>query len=84
MFGPPYGNEVFKVIATDKPFNLSATIMQHGSSSRGDSSNIFESALGIGNSGVNTRGAATVSAKKQDDKMGTYEYTFKIMEGDEE
>ena len=83
MFGPPYGNEVFKVIATDKPFNLSATIMQHGSSSRGDSSNIFESALGIGNSGVNTRGAATISAKKQDDKMGTFEYTFKIMEGEE-
>jgi len=80
MFGPPYGNEVFKVIATDKPFNLSATIMQHGSSSRGDSSNIFESALGIGNSGVNTRGAATISTKKQDDKMGTYEYTFKIIE----
>lgn len=80
MFGPPYGNEVFKVIATDKAFNLSATIMQHGSSSRGDSSNIFESALGIGNSGVNTRGAATISAKKQDDKMGTYEYTFKIIE----
>ncbi len=80
MFGPPYGNEVFKVIATNKAFNLSATIMQHGSSSRGDSSNIFESALGIGNSGVNTRGASTVSAKKQDDKMSTYEYTFKIKE----
>lgn len=80
MFGPPYGNEVFKVIATDKAFNLSATIMQHGSSSRGDSSNIFESALGIGNSGINTRGAATVSNKKPDDKMGTYEYTFKIIE----
>ncbi len=80
MFGPPYGNEVFKVIATDKAFNLSATIMQHGSSSRGDSSNIFESALGIGNSGVNTRGATTVSTKKQDDKMSTFEYTFKIKE----
>lgn len=80
MFGPPYGNEVFKVIATNKAFNLSATIMQHGSSSRGDSSNIFESALGIGNSGVNSRGASTVSAKKQDDKMSTFEYSFKIKE----
>lgn len=80
MFGPPYGNEIFKVIATDKPFNLSATIMQHGSSSRGDSSNPFESALQISKSGVNTRGAATVSAKSNDDKINSFEYSFKIVE----
>ncbi len=80
MFGPPYGNEVFKLVASDKSFNLSATIQQHGNATRGGSSNIFESALNIGQTGVNTRGASTVSAKKKDEKMCTFEYTFKIVE----
>jgi len=79
MFGPPYGNEIFKLIATDKPFNLSATIQSHGNSTRGDASNIFENALQVQN-GQNSRGASTVSAKKRDEKMCTYEYTFKIIE----
>ncbi len=79
MFGPPYGNEIFKLIATDKAFNLSATIQQHGNATRGGS-NIFESALQVGQTGKNTRGASTVSAKKRDEKMCTYEYTFKIVE----
>lgn len=79
MFGPPYGNEIFKLIATDQPFNLSATIQQHGNSTRGAGSNIFESALQVGQSGKNTRGASTVSAKKRDERMCTYEYTFKIV-----
>lgn len=83
LIGPPYGNEVFKVIATNKAFNLSATMTQHGSASRGDESpNIFESAFNFGNSGVNTRGATTVSSSKSDDKMGTYEYAFKIVAGE--
>lgn len=80
MFGPPYGNEIFKLIATDKAFNLSATILQHGNSTRGDSSNIFESALQVGKTGTNTRGASTVSSKSNEDKISTYEYTFKIEE----
>jgi hypothetical protein len=79
MFGPPYGNEVFKLISTDQSFNLSATIEQHGNSARGEVSNIFESALQIGQTGKNTRGASTVSAKKKDEKMCTYEYVFKII-----
>ncbi len=79
MFGPPYGNEIFKLVATDKAFNLSATIQQHGNSTRGNS-NIFENALQVGQTGKNTRGATTVSAKKRDEKMCTYEYTFKIVE----
>lgn len=79
MFGPPYGNEVFKLIATDKAFNLSATITGHGNKTRGDS-NIFESALQIGQTGVNTRGASTVSAKTKEDKICTFEYAFKIIE----
>ncbi|MDD4148798.1 MAG: caspase family protein [Bacteroidales bacterium] len=79
MFGPPYGNEIFKLIATDKPFNLTATIQQHGNSTRGAGNNIFENALQIGQTGKNTRGASTVSAKKQDEKMCTYEYTFRIV-----
>ncbi|MDD2634046.1 MAG: caspase family protein [Bacteroidales bacterium] len=80
LFGPPYGNETFKLIATDKAFNLSATILQHGSSTRGNTSNIFESALQIGKSGTNTRGASTVSAKTKDNHICTFEYTFKIVE----
>jgi len=80
MFGPPYGNEIFKLIATDKPFNLSATILQHGNSTRGAESNIFESALQVGQTGTNTRGASTVSAKNNDDRISTFEYTFKIEE----
>lgn len=80
MFGPPYGNEIFKLIATDKQFNLSVTILQHGNATRGDASNIFESALQIGKTGINTRGASTVSAKNNDDRLCTYEYTFKIEE----
>lgn len=80
MFGPPYGNEIFKLIATDKAFNLSATILQHGNATRGESSNIFESALQVGKTGSNTRGASTVSAKNNDDRICTYEYTFKIEE----
>ncbi len=80
MFGPPFGNEIFKLIASDKAFNLSATIMQHGSSSRGDGSNVFESALQVGKTGTNTRGASTVSAKNNDDRICTFEYTFKIEE----
>ncbi|MCK9255632.1 MAG: caspase family protein [Bacteroidales bacterium] len=80
MFGPPYGNEIFKLISGDKPFNLSNTITGHGNKTRGDSSNIFESALQIGQTGVNTRGAKTVSAKTKEDKICTYEYTFKIVE----
>ncbi len=79
MFGPPYGNEIFKLIATDKSFNLSATIQHHGNATRGES-NIFENALQIGQSGKNTRGASTISAKKTDERMCTYEYTFKIVE----
>ena len=80
MFGPPYGNEIFKLIATDKPFNLSATILQHGNSTRGADSNIFESALQVGKTGTNTRGAATVSSTNNDDRICTFEYTFKIQE----
>ncbi len=80
MFGPPFGNETFKLIASDKPFNLSATILQHGNSTRGDSSNVFESALQVGKTGTNTRGASTVSAKNNDDRICTFEYTFKIKE----
>lgn len=80
MFGPPYGNEIFKLIASDKAFNLSATILQHGNSTRGDASNIFESALQVGKTGTNTRGASTVSAKNNDDRICTFEYTFKIEE----
>ncbi len=80
MFGPPYGNEIFKLIASDKAFNLSATILQHGSSTRGDASNIFESALQIGKSGTNTRGVKTVSSKTNEDRICTFEYTFKIAE----
>ena len=78
MFGPPYGNEIFKLISSDKAFNLSATILQHGSSTRGDSSNIFESALQIGKSGTNSRGVSTVSSKSNEDRICTFEYTFKI------
>lgn len=80
MFGPPYGKEMFKLIASDKPFNLSNTITGHGNKTRGDSSNIFEAALQIGQTGTNTRGAKTVSSKTREDKISTYEYTFKIVE----
>ncbi|MDD3686982.1 MAG: caspase family protein [Bacteroidales bacterium] len=80
MFGPPFGNEIFKLIATDKPFNLSATILQHGNSTRGDGSNVFESALQVGKTGTNTRGASTVSSKSNEDRICTFEYTFKITE----
>lgn len=80
MFGPPFGNEIFKLIATDKPFNLSATILQHGNSTRGDVSNVFESALQVGKTGTNTRGASTVSSKSNEDRICTFEFTFKIEE----
>jgi hypothetical protein len=59
---------------------LSNTITGHGNKTRGDSSNIFEAALQIGQTGTNTRGAKTVSSKTREDKISTYEYTFKIVE----
>ncbi len=77
MFGPPYGNEIFKVISSDKPMNLTQQITNRGTASRGDSSNIFETVLG-GGLGT-TRGASTTS-KASSEKISTFEYCFKIVE----
>ncbi|MBT3421812.1 MAG: DUF4384 domain-containing protein [Bacteroidetes bacterium] len=36
VFGPPFGNEVFKLIASEKPLNLEPIILSRGSTTRGD------------------------------------------------
>jgi hypothetical protein len=36
VFGPPYGTEVFKLIATAEPLNLEPIILSRGSGTRGD------------------------------------------------
>ncbi|HOK37647.1 MAG TPA: caspase family protein [Bacteroidales bacterium] len=77
MFGPPYGNEIFKVISSDKPMNITQQITNRGTASRGDSSNIFEYVLG-GGLGT-TRGASTTS-KASSEKISSFEYCFKIVE----
>ena len=81
MFGPPYGNEVFKIIASDKPFNLTASLTQNSTATRGAANNIFESAVSLGRNNVNTRGASTMASKKQEDRISTFEFAFRIREG---
>jgi metacaspase-1 len=79
-FGPPYGNDVFKIIASDRPFNLTPSLIQQNRATRGAPTNAFESAIGFGTTETNTRGVSTFSAKDQEDRMSTFEVSFSIVE----
>jgi hypothetical protein len=77
--GPPYGNEIFKVITSSDPLNLTPTIQVRGATTRG-LGNPFEKALGDSFDGTKTRGTTTVS--NEGSKTSTYEYGFKIADPD--
>ncbi|MEI6507751.1 MAG: caspase family protein [Bacteroidota bacterium] len=71
---PPYGNEVFKVFASNEPFNLTPFILNNGMQTRGGSgmvSNAFKK------SEVQSRGATAKKVDKQE--LHTSEIIFKIV-----
>lgn len=74
-----YGNEIFKLISSNKPMNITSQITKRGNSTRGDIGNIFENLI-FTTSNSTTRGASTVSQSSNSEKISTFEYSFKIKE----
>ncbi|MBL7852795.1 MAG: caspase family protein [Cyclobacteriaceae bacterium] len=74
---PPYGNEVFKVIATGQAFDLASTIKAPTAATRGGGNPIQQLVGKSFNSSFSTRGADAEFS----DEMGTNtsEFTFKIV-----
>ncbi|NUM31518.1 MAG: caspase family protein [Bacteroidetes bacterium] len=78
VFYPPTGNEVFKIIATEKPLDLSSIITTRGSGSRGENESPFaalfaETYKSSGSRGPNMPNVPQGSAN-------VYTLTFKIVE----
>ncbi len=74
----PLGNEVMKLIATDKPLDLSGIIDSQGMASRGSApSHPFEQIMSATFQGSQSRGAKV--KKPSVDQVGTYDTYFKIV-----
>lgn len=75
---PPFGVELFKVIATDAPFDLTSTIMTRGEATRGGGLNAFQKKLGSSYEEGFTRGGGS---EQEESTAGTNtsEFTFKIV-----
>jgi hypothetical protein len=78
-FGPPYGTETFKLIASSEPLNLAPIFMTkgHSTGTRGSLDNSLEKLFQ--DSFSMTRGA-TVDSFFGGEQAGTFSYTFKIVE----
>lgn len=73
---PPFGNEVFKIFASNEPFNLVPFIASAGLQTRGGGESVT-SAFKKGN--IQTRGAAGVNKQEQQELI-TNEVVFRIIE----
>jgi len=74
---PPYGNEVMKVISTDKPLDLSGIMANQGNQTRGSSNDHpFEMIMAATYDAPQTRGAKI--SKPAVDQVGTHSIFFKI------
>ncbi len=76
---PPYGNEVMKVISTDKPLDLSGLMATRGNQTRGGATeHPFEKLMAATYDSPQTRGAKL--KKPSIDQVGTHSIFFKIIE----
>ncbi len=78
---PPYGNELFKVIATGAPFNLTSTIRSRGAGSRGAEENVMQKLMGDSYNKSFTRGARP-DIETGEMGINTSEFSFKIIRKD--
>jgi len=79
-FWPPFGNEVFKLIASAEPLNLEPIIMSSGTGTRGNM-NPLELLISesYGNSGVSSRGGKSgYTPNIPQGNANTYTLVFKI------
>ncbi|MCB9251214.1 MAG: caspase family protein [Flavobacteriales bacterium] len=79
IFYPPYGNEVFKLIATETPLDLSSIITTRGESSRGDvNSNPFSGLFSESFKTAGSRGPRMPNVPNG--SANIYTVTFKVVE----
>lgn len=73
---PPFGNEVFKLFASNEPFNLVPFIASAGLQTRGSNESIISA---FKKDNIQTRGAAGVN-KQEQQQLITNEVVFRIVE----
>ena len=73
---PPFGNEVFKLFASNEPFNLVPFIASAGLQTRGSSESVVSA---FKKEKIQTRGAAGVN-KQEQQQLITNEVVFRIIE----
>ncbi|MCC6721031.1 MAG: caspase family protein [Bacteroidia bacterium] len=78
VFYPPTGNEVFKIIATEKPLDLSSIISTRGSGSRGENDSPFSALFAETFKSSGSRGPAMPNVPQG--SANVYSITFKIVD----
>lgn len=73
---PPFGNEVFKLFASNEPFNLVPFIASAGLQTRGSNESVISA---FKEDNIQTRGAAGVN-KQEQQQLITNEVVFRIVE----
>lgn len=73
---PPFGNEVFKLFASNEPFNLVPFIASAGLQTRGSNESVISA---FKKDNIQTRGAAGVN-KQEQQQLITNEVVFRIVE----
>lgn len=78
VFSPPTGNEVFKIIATEKPLDLSSIITTRGSGSRGENDSPFAALFAETFKSSGSRGPTMPNVPQG--SANVYTLTFKIVD----
>lgn len=78
IFSPPTGNEVFKIIATEKPLDLSSIISTRGAGSRGENDSPFAALFAETYKSSGSRGPSMPNVPQG--SANVFSITFKIVE----